>query len=617
MVSVLHVYFSHMGTGMNNLNYAIIGNCKSAALISENGSIDWCCLPDFNASSVFAKILDKDIGGSFEIIVGEGYTIKQSYIRTTNIVSTIYSNGSDTFEIIDFMPRYHTENMGYYNPPDIIRYVNHMAGKPVFQVKYNPKLEYAKHATHTVIDDEYIKSHTIEGEYDSLYLYTDLDKKRILEQESIELTGDAFFLISYDQKLLRQNLDRQYLKLQKTKVYWLEWANELTTFSLYNKEIVRSALVLKLLSYDKTGAVLAAATTSLPESIGEERNWDYRFCWIRDASMVIKVMSNLGHLNTVKRFMKFIIDIIPDKDEKIQIMYGINREKKLTEESLDHLAGYEDSKPVRVGNAAYLQKQNDIYGILMDVIYQQFTSFEISLENSETLWTIVRSIVRIVKNNWEKPDKGIWEIRTEEKHFTFSKVLCWVAIDRAVKIAEVIKKDKEARAWQPLADLIKKDIMTNAWNDKKNAFTQFYGSSDLDAATLLMEPYGFIDAKDPKYKQTVLATKEELCVDGLMYRYKNKDDFGLPSSSFTICTFWQINALNAIGERKPAKAMFDQLLSYSNHVGLFSEDIDFKTKRLLGNFPQAYSHLALIETAVNLSKGRITEDEQILEAIQN
>lgn len=600
---------------MDNLNYAIIGNCKSAALISDTGSIDWCCLPDFNASSIFAKILDENKGGSFEIIANPTYKIKQSYIRTTNIVSTMFDNGTDAFEVIDFMPRFRTENAGYYNPPEIIRYFNYIKGQPKFKVYYNPKLEYARHETLQHVDEEYLKSYTTEGEYDSLYLYTDLDKQAIIQQNEIALTSDAFVLLSYDQKLLHQDIDRQYLKLQKTKVYWLEWANQLTSFSMYNDEIVRSALVLKLLSYDKTGAVLAAATTSLPESIGEERNWDYRFCWIRDASMVIKVMSNLGHLNTVKRFMKFIIDIIPDKDEKIQIMYGINREKKLTEETLEHLAGYKNSYPVRVGNAAYIQKQNDIYGILMDVIYQQFTNFTVSIEDSEALWTIVRSIVRIVENNWEKPDKGIWEIRTEDKHFTFSKVLCWVAIDRATKIAEIIKKTKYIDKWYKLASTIKDDIWENAWNSKVGAFTQFYGSEDMDAATLLMEPYGIIEAKDPKYVQTVIATEKELCADGLMYRYKNKDDFGLPSSSFTICTFWQINALNAIGKHKKAKQMFDQLLSYSNHVGLFSEDIDFETKRLLGNFPQAYSHLALIETAINLSKGKVTEDEEILEAI--
>ena len=599
---------------MDNLNYAIIGNCKSAALISENGSIDWACLPDFNSSSVFAKILDEKIGGSFEILVDESYTVHQSYIRTTNIVSTRFSSGNDCFEVIDFMPRYR-ENGGYYNPAEIIRYFKYKSGNPKFRLKYDPKVEYARFQVRLTNEEEYIKCYTTDGDYDSLYFYTDFNKQAILEQQEIELTSDAFVLISYNQKLLTQTLDRQYLKLQKTKVYWLDWVNKLITYELYNEEIVRSALVLKLLSYDKTGAVLAAVTTSLPETIGEERNWDYRFCWIRDASMVIKVMSLLGHLNTVKRFMQFIIDIIPDKDEKIQIMYGINREKKLEEETLDHLSGYLSSSPVRIGNAAYLQKQNDIYGILMDVIYQQFTEFKISLEESESLWTIVRSIVRIVEANWEKPDKGIWEIRTEERHFTFSKVLCWVAIDRAVKIARFVHKNQYVKEWKPLADAIHQDILEKAWNEKVGAFTQSYGSPDLDASSLLMEPYGFIEANDHRYIQTVKSTERELSVDGLMYRYKNKDDFGLPESSFTICTFWLINALQAIGDRKKARELFDRLLSYSNHVGLFSEDIDFKTKRLLGNFPQAYSHLALIETAINLGKGKISEDEQILDAI--
>lgn len=600
---------------MENMNYAVIGNCKSAALISEKGSIDWYCAPDFNSASVFAKILDNEIGGSFEIITDDSYTIKQSYIRSTNILSTTFTSGEDCFEVIDFMPRYKNDGVSYFNPSEIIRYFRFRSGNPVFSIRYNPKMEYAKYNTEIVAEDEYIKSSTTEGEYDSIYLYTDIDKQAIIQQKPIHLKEDAYVLLAYDEKLLHQTLNRQYLKLQKTKVYWLDWANSLTSFTKYNKEIVRSALVLKLLSYDKTGAVLAAVTTSLPESIGEERNWDYRFCWIRDASMAIKVMSKLGHLNTVKRFMKFIIDIIPEKDEKIQIMYGINREKTLTEEELSHLKGYKNSAPVRVGNAAYVQKQNDIYGVLVDVIYQQFTEFKISLENSESLWTIVRSIVRTVENNWQKPDKGIWEIRTEEKHFTFSKVLCWVAIDRAIKIAKIIHKEKYLENWQNLANTMKNDILQNAWNKKKGAFTQFYGSDDMDAANLLMEPYGFIDAKDDKYVKTVLETEKDLCNDGLMYRYKNKDDFGLPTSSFTICTFWQINALDAIGQRKKAKQMFEQLLCYSNHVGLFSEDLDFKSKELLGNFPQAYSHLALIETAINLSKGKITEDEQILDAI--
>ena len=389
----------------------------------------------------------------------------------------------------------------------------------------------------------------------------------------------------------------------------MNWSAKTTRYSEYSNEIMRSALVLKALSFKKSGAVLAAATTSLPETIGEERNWDYRFCWIRDASMVIKVMAGLGHMESAQEFLQFILDLIPDKDEKIQIMYGINGEKELTEHILDHLDGYKGSKPVRTGNAAYIQKQNDIYGILMEVIYQQFLQFETSLENSEELWTVVRGIVNIVEEHWQQPDKGIWELRTEDRHFVFSKLLCWVAVDRAIKIGEVLRMGVNDTKWKSLRAEIYSDIYNNGWNDEIEAYTQSYGSKDLDASTLLMEAYGFIDARDPRFVKTVQATERELCKDGLMYRYKNRDDFGEPTSSFTICTFWLIDSLYKIGERDKAKKMFDQLLSYSNHLGLFSEDIDFETKRLLGNFPQAYSHLALIETAANFSKGLGVEED--------
>ncbi len=601
---------------MTNLNYGVIGNCQSAALISNTGSMDWCCLPEFDSSSVFAKLLDKKIGGSFEIIVSGDYKTEQSYIYKTNLLVTKFKNGEDQFEIVDFMPRYKSEENGYYAPPDVIRYIKLVSGKPKFKVKYDPKLEYAKYPTETIVGKDYIKSYTKEGDYNSVYLYSNLDFEKITHQEEIILSDDAFFLLSYNQKILNQNVERAFLKLERTKVYWLNWSERTKRFKKYNDEILRSALVLKLLSYNKTGAVLAAVTTSLPETIGEVRNWDYRFCWIRDASMVINVMTNLGHKNVARRYLNFVIDLIPQKDEKIQIMYGINRQKQLTEVILDHLSGYENSAPVRIGNAAYEQKQNDIYGILVDVIYQQFNLYDITLQNSEELWTIVRSIVKIVKDNWDKPDRGIWEIRTDQKHFTFSKVLCWVAIDRAIKIAGLINKKEYAVKWSNLRDTIKEDILLNAWNEKIGAFTQSYESDDLDASTLLMEPYGFIDAKDPKYISTVKETQKQLSRDGLMYRYKNKDDFGKPTSSFTICTFWLINSLHKIGEKDEAVQLFEQLLSYSNHLGLFSEDIDFVSKRLLGNFPQAYSHLALIETATNISGGRITRDEKIIESMR-
>ena len=600
---------------MKNLNYGIIGNCLSAALVSDTGSIDWCCLPNFSSSSIFAKLLDAKKGGNFEFIVDKEYRISQSYIRKTNILVTKFEKGTDQFELVDFMPRYIADDRSYYSPPDIIRYIKHKSGKPSFRINFNPRLEYAKHNTKTLIKKEYIKSITTKGIYDSVYLYTSLDKEKVLAKEEIEINDDAFFLLSYNQKILKQTVDRAYLKLQRTKVYWLNWAERTKPFNKYNEEILRSALLLKLLSYDKTGAVIAATTTSLPEKIGNIRNWDYRFCWLRDASMVIKVMTDLGHYRVAKRYLDFIIDIIPDKDEKIQVMYGINRERNLKEKILEHLSGYENSIPVRIGNDAFRQKQNDIYGILMDVIYQQFKIFETSLVNSEDLWTITRSIVKTVNRNWKKPDRGIWEIRKEQKHFTFSKVLCWTAIDRAIKIAHLIKKYDYLNEWKNLADTIKKNIYDNAWDEELQSFTQSYGSKDMDASNLLMEAYGFIDASDPKYISTVRNIHKYLSKNGLMYRYKNRDDFGLPASSFTVCNFWLINSLNKMGEKEQAEKMFEKILKYSNHLGLFSEDIDFKTKRLLGNFPQAYSHLALIETATILSAKDETEKEEFFESL--
>ncbi|MEM7484812.1 MAG: glycoside hydrolase family 15 protein [Bacteroidota bacterium] len=598
---------------MDNLNYGIIGNCRSAALISKVGSLDWCCLPQFDSTSVFAKLLDDDKGGSFEIRTGDNYEIEQEYHRNTAILVTRYSDGDNAFEVHDFMPRYYKLTGKYNAPPEIVRYLKHVSGSPKFNVLYDPKLEYAQGQTTNHAKTNFIVSLTSKKKFDTLFLYTSFDKNAILEGKEITLKEDGYFLICYNEKILKPTTEKMSLELERTKTYWLDWVDRTPTYKQFNKEIIRSAITLKMLTYDQTGAVLAAATTSLPETIGEVRNWDYRFCWIRDASMVIKVVSELGHRNSAKRYLQFIIDLMPDKDEKLQIMYGINKEKKLTEHTLDHLDGYKGSKPVRIGNAAYMQKQNDIYGILMDVIYEQLVKFSNDIENGEELWSITKGIVWIVSKHWREPDKGIWEFRGEDRHFTFSKVLCWVAIDRAIKVARIFGKDRKIEKWTALEQEMKADIHENAWSNEVNAFVQSYGSNHLDASVLLMESYGFIHAKDPKFVSTVKAIEADLSNDGLLYRYKNEDDFGLPSSSFTICTFWFINSLFKIGEEEKALEHFERLLGYSNHLGLFSEDIDFKTKRLLGNFPQAYSHLALIECAINFSRKK--NEEKILESI--
>ena len=585
----------------SNLNYAIIGNCESAALIHKDSSIDWCCLPRFDSPSVFGKILDDKIGGTFKIETFGQYNINQEYIDNTSIVRTSFSNGYDKFDIIDYMPRYEIENENYHCPPEISRIVKKINGQPKIRIVYDPKLDYARGETNSYIKKNFIVSVIDKKHYETIYLYSNIDLSFIKTKSFFTFDSDLFFKLSYHEKLTPPSIKDINKEYRKTKKYWVNWCKKTPSFKKYNEEILRSSITLKLLTYQRSGAILAAITTSIPETIGEVRNWDYRFCWIRDASMVIKVITKLGHKKIVKNFIQFIIDIIPDKNEKLQIMYGINGEKKLSEKFLRHLSGYKNSKPVRIGNAAYNQKQNDIYGILMDAIYFQIDKFYNKNDNTEEIWSIVKSIVWIVNNNWSEPDKGIWEFRKEDKHFTFSKLLSWVAIDRAVKISKLIGKKDKTNKWLKLRNEIRKEILNKGWNNKIKAFSQSYGSDELDASVLLMESYDFINASDKRYISTVKAIEKELMSNGLLYRYKNNDDFGKPTSSFTVCTFWYINSLFKIGETEKSRELFDQVLGYSNHLGLFSEDIDFNSKRLLGNFPQAYSHLALIECALNFN----------------
>jgi GH15 family glucan-1,4-alpha-glucosidase len=596
---------------MDNLNYGVIGNCTSAALISETGTIEWCCLPYFDSTAFFAKILDQDIGGEFAIRVAADYKISQHYMPMTNILVTSFQRGEDQFEIIDFMPRYKRDNGIYHCPPDVIRYIRHKSGSPIIRINYNPRPGYGLHKTRKEIRREYIKVITASGPYESLYLYTDLDYSRVAEGKSIRIEKDCYFLLSYNQKLVELDLDAVHLEYEKTRVYWLSWSSETRRFARYDEAIARSALVLKLLCFQKTGAILAAVTTSLPEEIGSGRNWDYRFCWVRDASMNIALLTALGHYRVAKRFLDFILDVIPYKDEKIQIMYGINGRKNLHEKILPTLQGYENSRPVRIGNEAYKQKQNDIFGVLLDIIYQYLKIFKRStLENREDLWTVVRTLGRHVERNWMRKDRGIWEFRGWKKHYTFSKLLCWVALDRAMKIARYFSMDSYVRVWDDMRQKIRRDILKKGWDAEIGAFVQAYGEKHLDAANLLMEHYGFIEASDPRYVSTVIETYRQLGQNGLMYRYRNQDDFGSPKSSFTVCTFWMVKSLYRIGRQEEAQNLFDKTLLYRNHLGLLSEDIDFDTKRLLGNFPQGYSHLALIDAAITLAGEDISEPDK-------
>ena len=581
------------------MQFGVIGNCKSAALVDSRGSIVWCCLPDFDSASVFASLLDESRGGHFGIETDEAYKITQSYIPNTNVLRTVFESPAGGFELIDLMPR-HKENKRYYAPPEVLRYIRRLHGEPVFTVRYRPRLGYARHETRSVSHAGHIKSIAQNGAYESLYLYTNLPHEAVLEGLPVKLDEEAYLLLSYHQKIRPVTLDRIALEVERTKVYWMDWAGRTTPFDRWSKEVKRSALVLKLLSYQETGAIMAAVTTSLPEAVGEERNWDYRFCWIRDAAMTLNMLTRLGHLNVAENFFSYILRVVPYKDDEIQVMYGIRGNKTLTERTLDWLAGYKNSRPVRVGNAAYTQRQHDIYGVLLNAVLRYLEVFKIDEPTGERLWTITRSLMRIVMRTWRLPDVSIWEYRTNPGHFTFSKLLCWVALDRGVKIAALLGQTEQAAPWARECERVRADIMTNAWSESAGAFTQRYGSDNLDASALLMASYGFIEPEDPKFVSTVRKIYKELSRDGLMFRYKNDDDFGTPTSSFTVCSFWMVKALWQIGEREEAESMFERLLGYSNSLGLFSEDLDFKTKEMLGNFPQGYSHLAVIDCAILL-----------------
>jgi len=587
---------------MTNLNYGVIGNCRSAALISDKGSIDWCCLPDFDSPSIFAKLIDNEKGGFFSIIVDGKYTISQKYIIWTNVLCTEYKSEQGTFEVIDFMPRYKLFDNDYFAPAEIYRYIKLISGNPTFKVKYCPMFNYAREAVSSVTEDNYIRTYSRVKPIDCIYLYSSLNFKDILDSNEITLTQHQFLLLSYNQKLIDVDIKRVYLEFQRTKVYWLNWTNRSKKYEKYNEEIIRSLLVLKIMSYQPTGAVLAALTTSIPETIGEVRNWDYRFCWLRDASMSIETLVKMGHYYSAQRFLDYLKGILKSKQDSLQIVYGIRGERELTETELPHLSGYENSKPVRIGNAAFSQVQNDVFGYLLNVIYQYYNFFPGTLDEVEDIWEIVRNMCLTISTHWEKPDKGIWEFRKEKKQFVFSKVMSWVAMDRAAEIALLVNKPHYAETWRGIANDIKEDVLNKGWKEDLQTFTQTYCNSELDASLLLMADYGFIAYDDPKYQKTVMAVKNALFHNGLVYRYKNPDDFGKPVSSFTICTFWLIQSLFKIGMKEDARNIFENLLACGNHLGLFSEDIDFSTKRLLGNFPQAYSHLALINTATMFSE---------------
>jgi alpha,alpha-trehalase len=580
------------------MDYAVIGNCTSAALIGKEASIDWLCLPFFDSPSLFGRILDEERGGFFRISAEDVIKVEQSYAFHTPILKTRFETKDGIFEVMDYMPRFLTSGNEVYCPSEIHRNIHVLSGRPRIRVELKPCPNYGLADGLLKRFPEYLKITSREGEYNSYYVYSDLDLDAVVRGEPIELKASSFFLLSYHEKLSHVDQEKIYLEYEKTKSYWMDWVYRTRVPERYKEAVIRSVITLKLLMFQRTGAVIAAPTTSLPEIIGGDRNWDYRYCWVRDASMTIDLYARMGHVHSAERFIQFILGRMLVKNENIAVMYGINGERVMNERTLRHLAGYQGSSPVRIGNAAYQQKQNDVYGELIEALYSYYIANPHHRKDfDEELWTVVRSLANAVAATWREPDCGIWERRGPPRHFVHSKLMNWVAMDRAARISRVIGKEYHAPQYLAVAEEIKSDILANGWNEELNSFVMHYESKDLDASSLMMLHYGFLPSTDRRIMGTVEAALKHLVRNGFVMRYTADDELGTPKNAFIVCTFWLINALYLTGRQDEARGMFEKMLGCVNRVGLLSEVIEPETRRLTGNFPQGYSHLALIQTA--------------------
>jgi len=588
-------------------NYGIIGNLHTAALVGTNGSIDWLCFPRFDSPSVFAAILDDAKGGRFQIAPSrEGATPKQIYLPETNVLVTRFLSPDGVGEVIDFMPV--PADVKEEDHHQLIRRVKVVRGAMAFRVQCRPAFDYARatHETDVLSDGAVFRSPNL-----SLGLATRvpliLDGDGVVADFTLREGETTSFILQGAPPEggcgTCASEEQQEEAFLSTMDYWRRWIGKSNYRGRWREMVDRSALTLKLLTYRPTGAIVAAPTCSLPEGIGGERNWDYRYTWIRDAAFTLYGLMRIGLTDEAHRFMDWIQarahELSPDGS--LQVMYGIDGRHTLTEETLDHLEGYRGSRPVRIGNGAYSQFQLDIYGELMDSVYL-FNKYGTPI--SYDFWVNLRRLLNWLCDNWQQPDEGIWEVRGGQQHFVYSKLMCWVALDRGIRLANKRSFPADRDRWEKTRDQIYEEIMAKGWNDKRQAFVQSYGSEHLDASNLMMPLVFFLSPTDPRMLATLDATMRELVSDSLVYRYNVDDtDDGLKGNegTFNICTFWLVEALTRAGRVGEARLIFEKMLGYANHLGLYAEQIG-PTGEALGNFPQAFTHLALISAAYNLDK---------------
>jgi pentatricopeptide repeat protein len=590
-------------------DHGIVGDMHSAALVCLDGTVDWCCLPDFDSPSVFASLLDHEKGGCFQIVPTEESRKRQIYLPDTNVLVSRFLRNDGAGEVTDFMPVRRRHGADESGSAEIVRIVACVRGRVRFRLRCKPAYDFAR------------VRHELSIEPRGAVFRTPDVTFALVSPIPLERSGDeatAEFCVAAGEKLtfvFRQTgpevsesvlaWGRDYEEeLRHTVEYWRNWLAKGTYHGRWRSMVERSALTLKLLTYGPTGAILAAPTTSLPEGIGGVRNWDYRFCWIRDSAFTIHAFLRLGHTEEAARFMQWLQDRVQTDDTKepLQIMYRVDGRAELAEEELGHLDGYQGSRPVRIGNGAAAQLQLDIYGELIDSIYLYSKHVE---PVSYDVWRSLRRMFAWVAENWRRPDDGIWEVRGGRQHFVYSKLQCWVALDRGFRMADQHGLPIDRERLLQARDSIYEAVMEEGWSNQRQSFVQSLGGEALDASNLLMPVVQFIGPRDPRMLATLDRTMEDLVVDSLVWRYRigHAADDGVPGheASFCVCTFWLVEALAKAGRVEEARFIFEKMLAYGNHLGLFSEEIGFRGEAL-GNFPQAYTHLSLISAAMSLDR---------------
>lgn len=578
-------------------DYALVGNCLTAALVGKDGSVDWLCLPRFDSAACFAALLGTPDNGRWRIHpVGVERCRARRYQEGTLILETDFETDDGAVTIIDFMPLPQGSH-------EMIRMVVGRRGTVEMEMDLVVRYDYGSIVPWVSGMPRGLRA--VAGP-DTLRLRTDVELKgqglRTVARFVVHPNQRVPFVLSWypSHHNMPPDLDPRQA-LVNSQQWWSRWSNRCTYQGDWQEPVRRSLITLKGLTYEPSGGIIAAPTTSLPEDLGGKRNWDYRYCWVRDATFTLYALLIGGYRDESRQWRQWLLRAVAGTPEQLQIMYGIEGNRRLTEFEVEWLSGYEDSKPVRIGNAAHSQLQLDVFGEVMDCFH---LAHRAGLKPLATAWHVQRRLLDYLETLWRKPDEGLWEIRGEPQHFTHSKVMAWVAFDRAVKAIRRWGLEGPVERWTAVRDEIRQEVLDRAFDPKRNSFMQAYGSPHLDAATLMIPLVGFLPATDPRMQGTVQAIEENLRLDGFVRRYHNSsgvDGVGGDEGAFLVCSFWLADNYELMGDRAKAVQLFEKLLSLRNDVGLLSEEYDPRKNRMLGNFPQALSHVGLINTARNLS----------------